>query len=63
MSKHTDEFEVVKRPRKPVYDVAQYCREHGLSAVTRRRMVALLGAYASRHELETNVRSRRQKFR
>jgi hypothetical protein len=63
MSRHANSTDVIKSPNRPVYDVAQYCRQQGLPSEVRRRMVALLGAYASRHELETNVTPRRQKFR
>lgn len=40
---------------RPVLEVSDYCRRTGASEAEERRLITLLGRYASRHELEMNV--------
>jgi len=36
-------------------DVSEYCRRSGVSEAEKKRLITLLGRYASRHELEMNM--------
>lgn len=40
---------------RPVLDVSEYCRRSGVSETEEKRLITLLGRYASRHELEMNM--------
>lgn len=40
---------------RPVIEVSEYCRRTGVSEAEEKRLVTLLGRYASRHELKINM--------
>ncbi|WFU49832.1 hypothetical protein [Sinorhizobium terangae] len=42
-------------PAKHIFDVAEYCRRAGISEAEQRRLVKVLGPYASSHELQMNI--------
>ena len=48
---------------KPVFDVEQYCRQKGIDKNEERKMLKLLGRFASRHELEINRSAGAPRFR
>ncbi|HEV7305568.1 hypothetical protein [Ensifer sp.] len=41
---------------RPALDVSEYCRRAGIGEAEERRLITLLGRYASRHELQMNLR-------
>lgn len=40
---------------RPVLDVSEHCRQAGVDETEEKRLIALLGRYASRHELHLNI--------
>lgn len=42
-------------PVQAVLDVSEYCKQSGVAEAEERRLIILLGPYASRHELQMNI--------
>ncbi|WP_425487692.1 hypothetical protein [Mycoplana rhizolycopersici] len=40
---------------EPVWDIAEYCRQAGICQAEEKRLIRILGRYASRHELQMNI--------
>lgn len=46
-----------------VWDVAEYCRRAGIQEAEERRLIMMLGRYASCHELQMNLVDRPTRVR
>ncbi|MCK3780890.1 hypothetical protein MZK49_29920 [Ensifer sesbaniae] len=53
--KHTDVRTVDNSQVKHIWDVADYCRRTGLHKAEERRLIKVLGRYATSHELQMNI--------
>ncbi|OHV75355.1 hypothetical protein [Ensifer sp. LCM 4579] len=53
--KHTDIKKLDQIQARHVWDVAEYCRRSGLHKTEERRLIRVLGKFASSHELQMNV--------
>lgn len=53
--RHMDIRKLEKSDAKHVWDVAEYCRRSGIHKAEERRLIKVLGRYASVHELQMNV--------
>ncbi len=53
--KHTDIKKLDQSQPRHVWDVAEYCRRSGLHKAEERRLIRVLGKFASSHELQMNV--------
>ncbi|MCA1492488.1 hypothetical protein [Sinorhizobium alkalisoli] len=53
--KHTDIKKLDQIQTRHVWDVAEYCRRSGLHKTEERRLIRVLGKFASSHELQMNV--------
>jgi hypothetical protein len=40
---------------KHVWDISEYCRKAGIHRAEEKRLIKILGRYASAHELQMNV--------
>nr|WP_311785927.1 hypothetical protein [Fererhizobium litorale] len=38
-----------------VWDISEYCRRAGIHEAEEKRLIKILGRYASRHELQMNI--------
>jgi len=56
MSSHEVRFSP-RTDARPLLEISEYCRRAGVSETEERRLITLLGRYASRQELQMNVRS------
>jgi hypothetical protein len=54
MSSHEVRFPA-QPEAQPVLEVSEYCRRTGTSEAEERRLITLLGRFASRHEIEMNI--------
>lgn len=52
--KHAD-MKLDQTQAKHVWDVADYCKRSGLHKAEEKRLIRVLGRYASSHELQMNV--------
>ncbi|MEK1931428.1 MAG: hypothetical protein AAAC47_16950, partial [Pararhizobium sp.] len=62
MTHHIDNRQT-QRNARPTYEVASHCKKNGIDKSETRKIVQMLGRFASRHELEVNARPRKPKFR
>ncbi|ABR61420.1 hypothetical protein GOC91_13235 [Sinorhizobium medicae] len=53
--RHADIGKLHESQAKHVWDVAEYCRRSGIHEAEERRLIKVLGRYASSHELQMNV--------
>ncbi|WEX76851.1 hypothetical protein PYH37_005199 [Sinorhizobium numidicum] len=53
--KHTDIGKLDRTHAKHVWDVAEYCRRNGIHKAEEKRLIKVLGKYASTHELQMNI--------
>jgi hypothetical protein len=63
MTHHIDNRQKRPHTAKMVFEVAGHCQKNGIDKSEERKVTQLLGRFASRHELEVNVPSRKPKFR
>ncbi|MDK1488469.1 hypothetical protein QN219_00115 [Sinorhizobium sp. 7-81] len=52
---HADVRTLDKFRAKHVWDVAEYCRRTGIQKAEEKRLIKVLGKYASSHELQMNI--------
>ncbi|WP_342394711.1 hypothetical protein [Sinorhizobium garamanticum] len=52
---HADIRMLDKSRAKHVWDVAEYCRRTGIHKAEEKRLIKVLGRYASSHELQMNI--------
>lgn len=50
-------------PSVKVFDVVAYCRSHQIEEQETRKLLLLIGRFASRLEIEMNLRNRPARFR
>ncbi|WP_341486515.1 hypothetical protein [Pararhizobium sp. A13] len=62
MTHHIDNRQT-QRNAKPTYEVASHCKRNGIDKSEARKIVQMLGRFASRHELEVNAPTKKPKFR
>jgi hypothetical protein len=62
MTHHIDNRQT-QRNTKPTYEVANHCKRNGIDKSEARKIVQMLGRFASRHELEVNAPPKKPKFR
>ena len=53
--RHTDVGKLDRSQEKHVWDVAEYCKRSGIHKAEERRLIKVLGKYASAHELLMNI--------
>ena len=53
--KHTDVRTVDNPQARHIWDVADYCRRTGIHKSEERRLIKVLGRYATSHELQMNI--------
>lgn len=56
MTHHLDNRQFSLKPTRAVIDVVAHCRRTGLDKAEERKLVMLLGRFASRHELQMNTK-------
>ncbi|WP_411036136.1 hypothetical protein [Shinella sp. BYT-45] len=56
MTRHLDNRQFGPRQTRHVLDVIEHCRKNGLDKAEERKLLLLLGRFASRHEIEMNVK-------
>ncbi len=56
MTHPIDNRQFLPRPTTPVYDVIEHCRKNGLDKAQERKLLLILGRFASRHELQMNTK-------
>ncbi|NVP56367.1 MULTISPECIES: hypothetical protein [Rhizobiaceae] len=52
--RHIDISKLERNP-KHVWEVSEYCRKSGVSRTEEKRLIRILGRYASAHELQMNL--------
>jgi hypothetical protein len=55
MTHHIDNRQFIPRQTRPIHDVVEHCRKHGLDKAQERRLLLLFGRFATRHELQMNT--------
>ncbi|MGQ3211717.1 MAG: hypothetical protein ACT6U0_20775 [Shinella sp.] len=63
MTHHVDDRQFSPRETRSVLDVAEHCRKNGLDKAEERKLLLLFGRFASRHELQMNIKPPPQNFR
>ena len=53
--RHIDIRHLDHERAKHVWEVSEYCRKAGIHRVEEKRLIKILGRYASAHELQMNV--------
>lgn len=53
--KHIDGRQLEQTQVKHVWEVAEYCRKAGIHQAEEKRLIKVLGRYASAHELQMNI--------
>ena len=53
--KHAEIGKLDKSQARHVWDVAEYCRRTGIPKAEERRLIRVLGRFASSHELQMNI--------
>ncbi|UDF29703.1 UNVERIFIED_ORG: hypothetical protein LHK14_19705 [Roseateles sp. XES5] len=48
---------------RQVLDVIEHCRKHGVDKAEERKLLLLFGRFASRHELQMNIKRAPQNLR
>ncbi|MBB3979512.1 hypothetical protein GGQ64_004754 [Rhizobium azooxidifex] len=51
----SDDSDFDRRQEEPVWDIVAYCRQTGIDEAEERRLLKVLGRYASSHELQINI--------
>jgi hypothetical protein len=62
MTKHIENRQT-RSHIKPVYDVDEHCKKNNINKAETRKILQMLGRFASRHELEINAPPPRPKHR
>lgn len=52
---HPDTRKLDRTQAKHVWDVAEYCRRTGIHRAEEKRLIKVLGRYATSHELQMNI--------
>lgn len=63
MTHHIDNRQFGKKQSRAVIDVAAHCQKNGLDKAQERKLLMLLGRFASRHELEMNIKRQPENLR
>lgn len=53
--RHIDSRHLDDQQPKHVWEVSEYCRRAGIHRTEEKRLIKILGRYASAHELQMNV--------
>lgn len=53
--RHIDSRHLDQDQAKHVWDVAEYCRKAGIHRAEEKRLIKILGRFASVHELQMNI--------
>lgn len=56
MTHHIDNRQFSPKQIRNVLDVVQHCRKNGLDKAEERKLLLLFGRFASRHELQMNMK-------
>ncbi|MCQ4629925.1 MULTISPECIES: hypothetical protein [Shinella] len=56
MTHHIDNRQFSPRQTRNVLDVIEHCRKNGLDKAEERKLLLLFGRFASRHELQMNIK-------
>lgn len=63
MTHHIDNRQFGPRQARQILDVIEHCRKHGVDKAEERKLLILFGRFASRHELEMNIKRPPQNVR
>lgn len=56
MTHHIDNRQFKAKRKRHVLDVVEHCRKNALGRAEEKKLLLLLGRFASRHELQMNIR-------
>ncbi|MGB3813869.1 MAG: hypothetical protein WA950_11640 [Shinella sp.] len=56
MSHHIDNRQFGPQQIRPVLNVAEHCQKNGVDKAQERKLLLLFGRFASRHELQMNIK-------
>lgn len=56
MTHHIDNRQFSQRQTRHIHDVVEHCRKNGLDKAEERKLLLLFGRFATRHELQMNVK-------
>lgn len=56
MTHHIDNRQFTPRQTRHVLDVIEHCRKNGVDKAQERKLLLLFGRFASRHELQMNIK-------
>lgn len=63
MTEHINNRQLGKTQRRAVIDVAAHCQKNGVDKAQERKLLQLLGRFASRHELQMNIKRQPENLR
>ncbi|QRM55835.1 hypothetical protein [Sinorhizobium sp. BG8] len=63
MTHHIDNRQMRASTAKSVIDVASHCKQNGIDKSEQKKLLRLLGRFATAHELHMNMPLRPPKFR
>ena len=56
MTHHIDNRQFSPRQTRNIFDVVEHCRRNGLDKAEERKLLRLFGRFATRHEIQMNVK-------
>ena len=56
MTHHIDNRQFRPRQTRNIFDIVEHCRRNGLDKTEERKLLLLFGRFATRHELQMNVK-------